>query len=81
MLLWTFYLDLIRGTKTKKKTSVACSPQTNYTNRETGACRRSYCQLLRIEGVTWSAQQIPTAVNLGVIEQSRYFLEISPQLF
>jgi hypothetical protein len=32
------------------------------------------CQLLRIEGVAWSAQQIPTAVNLG-------FLDPEPLLF
>jgi hypothetical protein len=28
----------------------------------TAACRRSDCQLLRIEGATWSAWRIPTAV-------------------
>jgi hypothetical protein len=38
------------------------SPQANYTDRATAACRRSYCQLLRIEGATWSAWQIPTTV-------------------
>jgi hypothetical protein len=27
----------------------------NYIERETAACRRSDCQLLRIEGATWSA--------------------------
>jgi hypothetical protein len=31
------------------------SPRTNYTDRATAACRRSECQLLRIEGATWSA--------------------------
>jgi hypothetical protein len=31
------------------------SPQANYTDRATAACRRSDCQLLRIEGATWSA--------------------------
>jgi hypothetical protein len=40
------------------------SPQENYTDRATAACRRTCCQLLRIEGVAWSAQRIPTAVNL-----------------
>jgi hypothetical protein len=25
------------------------------------------------EGVAWSAQRIPTAVNLGFLDQSRYF--------
>jgi hypothetical protein len=31
------------------------SPQANYTDRATAACRRSQCQRLRIEGATWSA--------------------------
>jgi hypothetical protein len=38
------------------------SPRANYTDRATAACRRSDCQLLRIEGATWSALRIPTAV-------------------
>jgi hypothetical protein len=38
-------LNLLRG----------LSQQANYTDLETTACRRSYCQLLRIEGATWSA--------------------------
>jgi hypothetical protein len=28
---------------------------------------------LRVEGVAWSAHRIPTAVNLGFINGSRYF--------
>jgi hypothetical protein len=31
------------------------SPRANYTDRVTAACRRSDCQLVRIEGATWSA--------------------------
>jgi hypothetical protein len=31
------------------------SPRANYTDRATAACRRSYCQILRIKGATWSA--------------------------
>jgi hypothetical protein len=31
------------------------SPRANYTDRATAACRRSDCQLLRIEVATWSA--------------------------
>jgi hypothetical protein len=31
------------------------SPRANYTDRATAACRRSDCQLLRIEGAMWSA--------------------------
>jgi hypothetical protein len=38
------------------------SPRVNYTDRATAACRRSDCLLLRIEGATWSAWRIPTAV-------------------
>jgi hypothetical protein len=39
-----------------KKTELhGLSPRANYTDRETAACRRGDCQLLRIEGATWSA--------------------------
>jgi hypothetical protein len=38
------------------------SPRTNYTDRVTAACRRSYCQLLRIQVATWSTWRILTAV-------------------
>jgi hypothetical protein len=38
------------------------SPRANCTDRATAACRQSYCQLLRIDGATWSAWRIPTAV-------------------
>jgi hypothetical protein len=31
------------------------SPRANYTDRATAACRRSDCQLVRIEGATWSS--------------------------
>jgi hypothetical protein len=40
----------------------------NYTDRATAAYRRSLCQLLRFVGAAWSAQQIPTAVNLGFLD-------------
>jgi hypothetical protein len=43
-------------------------------------CRRSR-QPLWVEGVAWSAQRIPTAVNLGFLDRSRYFfIRVSPQL-
>jgi hypothetical protein len=45
LLFYMFLTYLLRG----------LSPQANYTDRATAACRRSYCQLLRIEGATWSA--------------------------
>jgi hypothetical protein len=38
-----------------KKKLHCLSPRTNYTDRATAACRRSDCQLVRIEGATWSA--------------------------
>jgi hypothetical protein len=48
---------------TTKKTKLhGLSPRANYTDRATAACRRSDCQVLRIEGATWSAWRIPTAV-------------------
>jgi hypothetical protein len=68
--------------KTKKKlNSVACSPQANYTDRAAAACQRSEGQFLRIEGVAWSAQRIPAAVNLSFQNRSRYFsIQVAPQL-
>jgi hypothetical protein len=38
------------------------STRANYTDRATAACRRSDCQLLRIEGATWSTWRIPQSV-------------------
>jgi hypothetical protein len=39
----------------KKTTKIhGLSPRANYTDRATAAYRRSDCQLLRIEGATWS---------------------------
>jgi hypothetical protein len=38
-----------------KKKLHCLSPRANYTDRATAACRRSDCQLLRIESATWSA--------------------------
>jgi hypothetical protein len=38
------------------------SPRTNCTDRATAASRRTWCQLLLIEGVAWSAWRIHTAV-------------------
>jgi hypothetical protein len=66
---------------TLRLNSVAFSPQANYTDRATAACRWSLCQLLRIEGVAWSAQRIPTAVNIGFLDRNHYFsIQIAPQL-
>jgi hypothetical protein len=57
-----------------------CSPHANNTDRATAACRRSR-QPLRVEGVAWSAQRIPTVVNLGFLDRRRYFfIQVAPQL-
>jgi hypothetical protein len=66
----------------KKRTKLrGRSPQANYTNRATAAYRRSWCQPLRVEGVAWLAQRIPTAVNLDFLDRSRYFfIQVAPQL-
>jgi hypothetical protein len=45
-----------------KKNLHGLSPRANYTDQATAACRRSDCQLVRIEGATWSAWRIPMAV-------------------
>jgi hypothetical protein len=56
-------VDYERSSKLKKKTKLhGLSRRANYTDRATPACRRSDCQLLRIEGATWPAWRIPTAV-------------------
>jgi hypothetical protein len=47
------------GNKTKLH---GLSPRANYTDRATAACRRSDCQLVRIEGATWSAWRMPPGV-------------------
>jgi hypothetical protein len=59
-------LDAVLKKKTKLR---GLSPQANYIDRATAACRRSYYQLLRVEGVVWSAQRIPKAVNLDFLDR------------
>jgi hypothetical protein len=43
------------------------SPRANYTDRATAACRRSDCQLVRIEGATWSALPVPSGRILYIL--------------
>jgi hypothetical protein len=45
-----------------KKKLHGMSPLAKYTDRATAACRQSDCQLLLIEGATWSVWRVPTAV-------------------
>jgi hypothetical protein len=51
--LWL--LEIFKSLLIHKKRLHGLSPRANYTDRATATCRRSDCQLLRIEGVTWSA--------------------------
>jgi hypothetical protein len=63
----------------KTKQLRGLSQRAKYTDRATAACRRSLCQPLRIEGATWSAWRIPTAVFL---DRSRYFFsQVATQLY
>jgi hypothetical protein len=56
-------------------------PQANYTVQATATCQRSKCQPLRVKDVAWSAHRIPTAVNFGFPDRSRYFfIQVAPQL-
>jgi hypothetical protein len=51
------FCDKVRSIKEQKnKTKLhGLSPRANYTDRAHAACRRSECQLLRIQSATWSA--------------------------
>jgi hypothetical protein len=69
-------------TKTKTKTKLhGLSPRANYTDWVTAACRRSNCQLLRIEGATWSVWRIPTAVFSISRQEPLLFYQVAPQLY
>jgi hypothetical protein len=47
----------MHSTVTKKQTKLhGLSLQANYTDQATATCWRSQCQLLQIEGATWSAR-------------------------
>jgi hypothetical protein len=64
----------VRGWSKKLKIKLhGLSPRANCTDRATAAYRRSDCQLVRIEGATWSAWRIPPAVFLGFLDRSRCF--------
>jgi hypothetical protein len=68
--------------KTKKTKLHGLSPRANYTDRATAACRRSDCQLMRIEGATWSAWRIPSAVFSRFSGQEPLlFYQVAPQLY
>jgi hypothetical protein len=54
LLCCTQCLKLIMETVTTNNKLHGLSPRANYTDRATAACRRNDCQLLWIEGATWS---------------------------
>jgi hypothetical protein len=49
------------------------SLRANYADRATAACRRSDCQLLRIEGCHVVSVMDPYDRILGFLDRSRYF--------
>jgi hypothetical protein len=69
-----------RYRRLKKKTKLhGLSPRANYTDRATAACRRSDCQLLRIEGGCHVVSVTdPYDRILGFLDRSRYY-QVAPQ--
>jgi hypothetical protein len=57
--------ELYRGGGDQNAKLRGLSPLGNYTDRATVACRRRWCQFLRIEGATWLTWRIPTVVRTG----------------
>jgi hypothetical protein len=58
------------------------SSRANYTDRATSACRRSWCQLLRIQECRVVSAADPRDRILGFLDRSRYFfLQVAPQLY
>jgi hypothetical protein len=57
--------DLVKQTHKETQEFTVFSLQANYTCRAAITCRWSYCQLLRVEDVAWSAHRIPMAAHLG----------------
>jgi hypothetical protein len=51
MPLYKFFTEFAESTAKKTKLH-GLSPRANYTDRATAACRRSDCQLVRIESAT-----------------------------
>jgi hypothetical protein len=73
--------DCTRWSAWKKKLH-GLSPRANYTDRATSACRRSDCQLVRIEGATSSAWRIPPAVFSRFSRpELLLFYQVAPQLY
>jgi hypothetical protein len=56
------FWNIVTPPNKQKQQTPWLSPRASYTDWETTTCRRSYCQLLRMESATWSVWWIPTAV-------------------
>jgi hypothetical protein len=44
-------------------------PEASYTDQSTAADSVIWGRILRVEGITWSVQRIPTAVNIGFLDR------------
>jgi hypothetical protein len=73
--LWQLVLACVKDSSTLQVTIElhGLSPRANYTDRATTACRRSDCQLLRIEGCHVVIVTDPYGRILGFLDRSRYF--------
>jgi hypothetical protein len=66
----------------KKINSLAFSPREKNTDRATASCRRSQCQLLRLDECRMVSAANPYGCNLGSLDGSRYFFfQVAPQLY
>jgi hypothetical protein len=66
---------------TKLKLNSVALVRKRYIPTERPPLSAKYCRLLRVEGVTCSAQRIPTAVNLGFLERRRYLRQRLAETF
>jgi hypothetical protein len=72
--------DFIAKTKKKLNSMALVRKRTIPTERPPLVGEVS-AKLLRVEGAKWSAQRIPTAVNLRFLDWIRYFfIQVAPQL-
>jgi hypothetical protein len=60
-----------------KKKLHGLSPRANYTDRATAACRRSDCQLLRIQGATWQCDGFLRPYSRFSRQESLLFYQIA----
>jgi hypothetical protein len=58
------------SSKTKKQNSVALVRELTIPTERPPLVGEVSANFLRIEGVAWSAQRIPTVVNLGFLDQN-----------